>query len=444
MLGVRFDTRELADSVQHVDPVLLRTELLESVYHLHGQPPLYNLLLGVVLKLFPESWPTAFHALHLALGLAGAASLHLLLTGLGVPRWPAAVLASLMWLGPAAIVYENILFYDHATLVLLTLAALALQRYAAHATVARGVLFFALLAALVLTRTIFQLPWLLLAVALVLLVGVAPPRVVLAAAAVPVALVALVYVKNAVLFGSPTTSSWLGMGVARVARYSLSDGDLRALERRGEISRVSLVAPLSPLRSYRGAIPLPEPTGVAVLDAPVKRGGFPNLHHLAYVDISRRYLRDDLRLVRERPGAYLTGVKRAVQIFFWPPTLTDKFRANRERLGRWDDVWNAAVYGSTPYANRAGILLGLAYAAAALYGLRLAVRTLRGARDAAAAPLLFAWATMIYVSVGATLTEVGENYHFRYALDPLVAVLLAVPVTALVGRVRASSSRSRP
>src|SRR5687767_3757149 len=49
--GVRFDAAWLGDMWQLVDPHLLQTRLGESLYFLHGQPPLFNTFVGVMLKL---------------------------------------------------------------------------------------------------------------------------------------------------------------------------------------------------------------------------------------------------------------------------------------------------------------------------------------------------------------------------------------------------------
>src|SRR5438270_597750 len=65
--GVRFDKRELASSVQNIDPELLRHSLAESLWWLHGQPPGYNLFLGLVLKASGSHWALAFQAVHLLL-----------------------------------------------------------------------------------------------------------------------------------------------------------------------------------------------------------------------------------------------------------------------------------------------------------------------------------------------------------------------------------------
>ena len=49
VFGLRFDAATL-DYWQVLDPQLLRTDLLRSVLFQHGQPPLFNIFLGVVLK----------------------------------------------------------------------------------------------------------------------------------------------------------------------------------------------------------------------------------------------------------------------------------------------------------------------------------------------------------------------------------------------------------
>ena len=62
LAGVRFDATPLTWYWQFIDPVLLRERLLESLYCLHIQPPLFNLLLGINLKLFPSTFSAAMHA----------------------------------------------------------------------------------------------------------------------------------------------------------------------------------------------------------------------------------------------------------------------------------------------------------------------------------------------------------------------------------------------
>jgi hypothetical protein len=54
--GVRFDLSPLFGYWQYVDLDLLRHDLVRSVYYLHSQPPLFNLYLGLVVKVFGGRW----------------------------------------------------------------------------------------------------------------------------------------------------------------------------------------------------------------------------------------------------------------------------------------------------------------------------------------------------------------------------------------------------
>jgi hypothetical protein len=51
-----FDSRKLVDAKQIADLQLLRHHLAESLWWMHGQPPLYNLYIGVVVKCSPDTF----------------------------------------------------------------------------------------------------------------------------------------------------------------------------------------------------------------------------------------------------------------------------------------------------------------------------------------------------------------------------------------------------
>jgi hypothetical protein len=50
LAGVRFDTTSLVWFWQFLDPELLKCRFLESIFYLHAQPPLFNILLGLVFR----------------------------------------------------------------------------------------------------------------------------------------------------------------------------------------------------------------------------------------------------------------------------------------------------------------------------------------------------------------------------------------------------------
>jgi hypothetical protein len=90
-LGIRFASETLGTLYQYLDPAILKDDLANGLYYLHAQPPLFNLGLGGVLKLFPESFPLAFSMLLGASALALLLAMAWLIRRLGVPSWIAGV-----------------------------------------------------------------------------------------------------------------------------------------------------------------------------------------------------------------------------------------------------------------------------------------------------------------------------------------------------------------
>jgi len=168
--GVRFDATPLGWYWQFIDPVLLRERLLESVYYSHTQPPLFNLFLGINLKLFPSSFSTAMYVEYMMLGLTTAIALYVLLTELGLSAVPSALLTVVFAVSPATLVYENWLFYEYPTMTVLVVGAAALHRFLARDSVGAGITFFAAAAAAIYIRTTFQLVWLLAVIGALMLV----------------------------------------------------------------------------------------------------------------------------------------------------------------------------------------------------------------------------------------------------------------------------------
>ena len=73
--GVAFETGPLQSQLQNIDPELLRHHLAQSLWYLHGQPPLWNAIVGLSLKIAHTSWPTLWHLAYLLLGLVQSQAL---------------------------------------------------------------------------------------------------------------------------------------------------------------------------------------------------------------------------------------------------------------------------------------------------------------------------------------------------------------------------------
>ncbi len=440
--GVRFDVSPLTWYWQYIDPPLLQARLLESVFYSHAQPPLFNILLGVTLKLPAGAFSTLMHAQFLAMGLIAAFGLFLLLTSLRIPARASVVLTCLFTVLPATILYENWLFYEYLTMTLLVWMAVALHRFVARASTAAGVAFFALAAAAIFARSIFQIVWLVPIVAG--LVAVVSPRLVRRCAAVPLLLVALLYAKNGLLFGAPVTSSWLGMNLARGTVVHLDEPARQALVASGALHPVAALPPFSPLDAYAAVMPLPAASGIAVLDRAVKSGGSPNYHAKGYLPVSRHYLDGALWTIRHEPGPYLRVVRGAVWLFFNPSTDHAPVERNRQQMRAYDELVTRAVYLRTPYLLRLGVGILAAYIFAGAYALVVMWQLVVARRPATpeASTVLFMAFTCLYVFLVSTLFEAGENQRMRFVLDPLTLALVAAGATHLRRRVWAPEPRT--
>ncbi len=149
---------------------------------------------------------------------------------------------------------------------------------------------------------------------------------------------------------------------------------------------------------------------------------------LSYPELSRRFLRLSLRLIREHPGQYLRTVGRAA-VYFWLPTWYDGRGGwvDLVKRGQWRERLLLGVYGAL---HAAAMLLFLALPIAAL--LRRPLRKLfTPGVSLIYAVVLSAWAVQ-------ALMEFGENARYKQSLEPLV-IGVALLGAARLWRRRAES-----
>jgi hypothetical protein len=445
-IGGRFDAAPLKWYWQFVDPVLLRQRLIASVFYLHSQPPLYNLFLGAVLKVFPRQYASAFQVVYLLFGLGLLFCLFRLQVKLGVGRVVAIIVSAAFVASPPFFLYEHWLFYTFPLAALVTAAAL---------------LFYEVLSA---GRT-----WAVAALVVVVAVIAFGPRrirrrVVLIAAA-PFILLLSLHVKNYAWFGELHLSSWSGMYLWQISGENLTPRETEILKAEGEMSPVFPVPAFSDLSAYPDSYRRPTRyEDVPVLADPKKSSDCMNLHHIAYVSISKDYLHDSLRVMRRFPRAYLRGLAKSWYVYFKASSgdmggytilghvlkpgkvavVTEAF----ERVFFLKTTWRrflTKVCGETPgtvWLTAYPVLL-VVLPLLAIYGIRLS-----GNKGAAAAGLsreqrltvAFICGHIVYVCVAANMCAYAENNRMRFVTDPFFLTLAALFAHRYVFRPR----RNRP
>lgn len=434
--GIRFDIAPLLWFWQLIDPVLLKNHLIQSIYYQHTQPPLFNSIIGLILKIATNYENIAFHILYLAWGMILVLFLFLTMVRLQVSPKIAAILSAFFLISPASILYENWLLYTYLMATLLVVAAYFLHYFFSTRSLRVGFIFFSLLGLCVCTRTVFHLLWLLSMLLLLVNSGKQFYKSILLCAALPIVLVSTIFVKNWVVWGEFSHSTWLGMSLFKVVRYGMTQDELNDLVRRNRLSEASLCHPYSWLSSYTVGLRNVPQTEVPVLDQKLRSTGFNNYNNLAYQRISKYYLSDSFYLIAHHPGSYLKGLREAFLIYFRSPTDSPFLRMNRDRILGYNRAFDRIVYGKfgpdgqIGWFSLAGIPLLL------LFSIRQIGKAERNHDPATKVTLLFITLNVLYVTFVGNALEVGDNNRYRFETEPFFYVLFGIFVDNLIKRFR--------
>jgi len=462
LAGVRFNFSPLDDHWQFLDPVLLHDQLAESIFYLHIQPPLLNLICALAGKVSADRGQCLLNVLFLLLGLSNALCMRTLMVRLGASVKVALAVTVLFILNPVSVLYENYLFYTHIVMTLLCVSSLLLERYFATRRTPWIACFFVSAACVVLIRSSFHIAWLALVAAVV--TTFAPPgdrKKVLAAAAIPLALALGWYLKTRCLFGTFGSSTWMGMSLVNSWRSTCTQDELDALYQARVISKLTRdVQPMSQLKDYAPYVRLPPPTGHEVLDQPCRSGGRANFNHIGYVGVSNQYLADSRNLLKARPRIILRNQQYSWPRYFRPSSQYHLLgQSNLSKVRWWDRFYRIVYYWQIEdqpddSAAAPGIL---AFAVQQLRDMSLSTligtavivfyvpwrarRLWKEGRKPVALTLLFSWFNIIYVACICNLLEMGENHRFRFETEGLWTILMAVILTDVIAAVRRRRQR---
>ncbi|MEW6236004.1 MAG: hypothetical protein AB1656_11500 [Candidatus Omnitrophota bacterium] len=323
------------DLWQLLAPSLLREHPFQSLWNLHMQPPLLNAIAAAALATPAPSRILWF--LFLTIGFAASLILYRLLCERKFPYPCFWTILYIVW--PHTWMYQNWFFYTFLVRCLLIAFLYAYFR--------RNVFLQCLIASLLpLLRSTFLLP---ISIVYICFLCRKEGRWTYSLLLfLPLAF----FVKNIVLFGVPSFSSWMGMNLA--AGLHFDERELAEIERlnklfmkknsdcldeEGNYISILSITPFSSLDNYQNYI-APRKTGVPCLDeidsppdGVLLHHGKVNYNHIHYVDLSKRYFSETLAWMKKRPFDILS------QKFFslrWGLTITPAshiFVRNWERGG---------------------------------------------------------------------------------------------------------------
>jgi len=312
----------------------------------------------------------------------------------------------------------------------------------------------------VLIRSMFHPIWY-AAAALVPLLAVRAPmsrRMTLGIVGLPLVLMLAWSLRAAVLFDSPTMSSWSGMNMSRATTQQLPAPERRELVADGTLSDFALLLPFLRYEDYAAVAEpcTPDHPDVPVLSEPLKSTGFPNFNYECYLPIYDAYQSDVGPAVRADPGAVMRGEITALQLHLQPNSIYNLVQDNREQIDGFDEVFRRiallevtvpavappegveamAALSGTKVEYRMSITVVLGYIATFLLAAQAAWAWRRGERSATNATLVFIGGTVLWVLVVGNLFEFQENHRFRFMIDPFLFGLLGLAIDRVVRRLR--------
>jgi hypothetical protein len=439
---------------------------ISSVWHLHTQPPLWNLALGLLARVSPFSDAITLQLFMVVLGMLLAWVVVGIVRALGVRPWLAVALTLVVTLNPEVLLNAFAPTYEMATALLLALAVRTAQLTIASRQGRHLVWFSCSLTALVLTRSLYHpalVVMLLGAMAVYLrrdlIARTIAPRAAAVALAVPLLLVGGWLLKNQVMFGDATTSSWLGMNLQRSTIPILGRADLEQMYADGEISEIAMIGPFANYGAYRDAMPPCTPAHddpALTVEGHLDAQGvlIPNFNFECYLPVYEQAAKDFWAVATAHPGVWLEGRVFSLRMTFAtsPVAAASPSRPLRAldkayRLLRIDATlsgstvdWGSPLYGKFIFDFRFSLLVLALYTLVALRAPFLVLRAVRRRRGRSATaddPVLSGTVCLVgflgvfTVLVGA-IGELGEQARFRSTADPIVTTIGLIVLAQLL------------
>ena len=426
--GEKLEAGTLERGMPLLDARLLKQDLWRSLYHLHSQPPLFNLFVAGLLR--APDFPRTYQFVNWAFALALYLTTYALMRRLGISAGVALLLTILFLLSPNATWMESAVYYGLPLALALVLAAFCLDRAAQGQGLSWFGAYCALIAVLPLMRAFFTLPWCVLAAAFGAAVVWRPVRAgaspaarrlgILLLACAPVLAAAAFQAKQLLLFGQLTGSSWLGCNLTTMT------AGMRAAKQtelaRGKVSPLVNVYRNDTVEVYRRYFSV-SPTGVPALDEARKTGGEPNFNNAIYLPVGRQYLKDSLYLISRYPHIYLANVANSVYIF------------SGYQIGIYFDR-PGTFFARWKWYELAAPLVGFPLI---VWAVATGIRSLR--RGSGLSPdrrptVAFLVANVIYVALVSCLIEKSEGPVYRFQVDAFLWALLGLALTAVLAKRR--------
>lgn len=463
--GQRFETRYLNYGWQLVPWDVLSADPWSSVWYLHIQPPLWNLVLGVSAWASPVSDALTLQLVMFAFGVLAVACAATLGERLGLTRRCAVVVALVATSNPEVLkgAFEPTYELPVAALLLSVLVVAARATVIESKSQWRLIGLAALVTTVSMTRSLYHPVWALVVLAIVLwsVRSRVTLKSILVSISIPVIVMGGWMMKNEVLFGQANLSSWFGMNLQRAVIPVLDLDELEAMHEREQVSDIAMIGPFGKYELYADVV---EPCSPShrhrSLSEPTRTTDpwSPNFNYECYLPIFEQAGRDSWAVIREHPDVWLEGrlwsLRSTAAVAVTPSESPSFVMRGLDQLYSWARLdyagvlstrgWGTPIYGQLTAQVDFGLLLIPMYAIVAIAGVFPVWTERRGGRRLDAAPVyVIASFTVLFTVLVGAIAELGEQARFRTMTDPLAVVVVAGVIAGLSRRMR-NRSAERP
>jgi len=417
-IGLRFDGSVLNWSWQCIDETLIAERLFESLWYMSGQPPLFNLIIGIVYKISPHLFSLIFEILFKLISLVSAILIYKILLLIKL-KARFALIASILYVSlPFIIIYENWLFYNYPVTAILLLITYYFIKLVQDLNAKNILICLGWASFLCLYLSMYHLIWFLgISFLLVLIYGFKPRIIVYIL--IFLSPIVFWYGKNYILYGQFSASTWLGMSLEKFI-----------WPHRSEIGKVDI---FGPIKKYKHLLKednrYPE---VKILHIDEKANGSRNLFHIQYLQVSASSMKDFKEFFRADPMIYLEVSTWGFFLFFNPSSTFSFVHGHYAQIKPYADLLNLdfmSAFVSSQYngSKKQSMLLIIPL----FFVSFILLFKHRSNSKIFNILAVFIFFNILYLATVSTLFELAENNRYRVMVSPLIMVYFIMGLTML-------------
>ena len=447
-LGVKFEYDWIFQMWHFIDIELLKNKMLESIYYFHYQPPLFNLFLGLIHKQSFISPSVLLQAFFYSLTYLMGVLIFILSQKIGNKNIISFLVTVLFYSFPETIIYENWPIYTWTSSFLLIFSFYCLDSFVVNKKSSYLHLFFSSQLILILTRSAFH-PIFFIFWFFYLLIVLKEARLRLTKIfIIYFSFFLIICFKNFYEFGFFGLGSGLGFSLYKISpKVTLTENRKKDLN----LDPVFNIVPVRSISTY-GFDDKNIPSKFSQIDILNREfkstlGQFSeefsvNLGNFHYLDISKRYQKSAIAMIKNFPVEYLKRVLRGMIMFFKPTwdhgfgvsdnaqtlkPLINIITFHQIRL----EIESVFVSSEKPWPLKTEIpfssylFIPIFYLITLFSIIKLQLFNRRNIQY-----MFFVYCLVYLISVS-NLIELAENDRYRVMIDPLVYLVAVVVFSKL-------------